>query len=169
MITRCQKQRRNVREGLKRLGRDGRSSFWNVEFQMTVGPESEGLVRSWINGFPKRLSLAKVNDLNIFNTDEFSSVICESTVIIITKSDIVRREMDKYWKKSFFLYNIIYTDAFQWTYSFQQKLWGCWAWKESFKQFVGRCSLRPDFLVNQLWQLQMRRSPLLMIFLQQGQ
>lgn len=45
---------------------------------------------------PKRLFLAKVNDLNIFNTDEFSSVIWESTVIIITKSDIVRGKMDKY-------------------------------------------------------------------------
>lgn len=70
--------------------------------------------------------------------------------------------------KQKFLYNIFffitYTDVFQWIYSFRQKLWGCWTWKESFKQFVGRCSLRPDFLVNQLWQLQMQGSPLLTIF-----
>lgn len=36
--------------------------------------------------------------------------------------------------------------------------------KKASKQFVGRCSLRPDFLVNQLGHYRSRRSPLLMIF-----
>lgn len=41
--------------------------------------------------------LAKVNDLNLFHTeDDFSSVNCESTIIIVTKSDIVRGKMDKH-------------------------------------------------------------------------
>lgn len=69
---------------------------------------------------PKGLFLAKVNDLTILTTEEgkFSWVNCRSTVIIVTKSDIVGGKMDKNWKKSFLLNNIIYTDVCQWICSF---------------------------------------------------
>lgn len=41
--------------------------------------------------------MAQVNDLNIINIEDgYSSVNCESSVTIVTESDIVRGKMDKY-------------------------------------------------------------------------
>lgn len=46
--------------------------------------------------------MAKANDLNLFHTeDDFSSVNCESTIIIVTKSDIVRGKNGQTLKEKF--------------------------------------------------------------------
>lgn len=54
-----------------------------------------------MNLIPRRLFLAKAN-LNLFHTeDDFSSVNCESTIIIVTKSDIVRGKNGQTLKEKF--------------------------------------------------------------------